>query len=299
MRPEDLSTGLGPGLPRLAERGGEDLSPEPLLAITPPLAGMETTGRLDPARVAAGSEGAPPAARQWMPFGMSGSLALHLVPVLVLLNWSSAPAKIAMPIPVQLVLEEPPPPPPPPAPEKKPPPGPLASIDMGEPAAQPPEPPEPPGPMGETQIAAITPPPPAAVAPEPKPMPRAEPPRQKAVAMRLPPNPNPSPHETRVPGPAATRSEYLAYCESLIRRHFDMLPVSFLGGRRGATALSLLVRDDGTIVRIAVARSSGYLDIDARIEQMVAAVHRFPPLPQWYQASSMKLIYNHVFPDGR
>jgi TonB family protein len=114
--------------------------------------------------------------------------------------------------------------------------------------------------------------------------------------MRVPPNPNPSPRATRVPGPAATRDEYLAFCESLIRRHFDMLPASFLGGRRGATALSLLVLDDGTIASIRVARSSGYPDIDAKIEQMVAAVHRFPPLPQWDQAPSTRLIYNHVFP---
>ena len=163
-------------------------------------------------------------------------------------------------------------------------------------APQPPAPPEPPG---ETQVAAIAPPPPEAIAPQPKPLPRVEPPPRKPAAMHLPPNPNPSPRMTRVPGPAATRNEYLAYCESLIRRHYDMLPASFLGGRRGATALSLLVLDDGTIARIMVTRSSGYPDIDARIEQMVAAVRRFPPLPQWDQAPSMRLIYIHAFPDGR
>ena len=31
-------------------------------------------------------------------------------------------------------------------------------------------------------------------------------------------------------------------------------------------------------------QSSGYPDIDERVEQMVAAVGRFPPLPQWFQA---------------
>jgi outer membrane biosynthesis protein TonB len=284
-----------------------DAPPEPLLVIAPPPSEAETTGRLDPARALGAGDGAPQPTRQWMPFGMAGSLALHLLPVLVLLNWTSAPAKIALPIPVQLVLETPPPPPPPPpAPEKKPPPGPLASVDMGEPgsqsdapaAAAAPPPPAPPELPGETQIAAI-PPPPAVIAPEPKALPRVEPPPRKPAAMHLPPNPNPSPRITRVPGPAATRDEYLAYCESLIRRHYDMLPASFLGGRRGATSLSLLVLDDGTIARIMVARSSGYPDIDARIEQMVAAVHRFPPLPQWDQASSTKLTYIHVFPNGR
>jgi TonB family protein len=275
---------------------------EPVLAIAPVPLDSDKSERLDPARATALPEGSPPPARQWMlPFGLLGSLALHLLPVLVLLHWHSAPAEIVMPIPVQLVLEAPPPPPPPPAPEKKPPPGRLASHDMGEPASEPEQPaavaaPTPAAPPGDTQIAAIAPPPLPPAPPEPKPTPRVEKPARKTVAMRVPPNPDPSPRVTRVPGPAATRDEYLAYCEALIRRHFDMLPASFLGGRHGATSLSLLVLDDGTIASIRVARSSGYPDIDARIEQMVAAVHRFPPLPQWDQAPSSKLIYNHVFP---
>jgi TonB family protein len=36
---------------------------------------------------------------------------------------------------------------------------------------------------------------------------------------------------------------------------------------------------DGTVLGINVAESSGYPDIDARVEQMVAAIGRFPPLP--------------------
>lgn len=304
MRPDDL--------PELSETDSAAALPanaraEPVLPIAPIPLDSDKSERLDPARATALPEGSPPPVRQWMlPFGLFGSLALHLLPVLVLLHWHSAPAEIVMPIPVQLVLEAPPPPPPPPpAPEKKPPRAPLASIDIGEPAAAPDQPadvaaPSPPADQpGETQTAAIAPPPPPAALPqEPKPMPRVEKPARKAVAMRVPPNPYPAPRATRVPGPAATRDEYLAYCESLIRRNFGMLPASFLGGRHGATSLSLLVLDDGTIASIRVARSSGYPDIDARIEQMVAAVHRFPPLPQWDQAPSTKLIYNHVFPDG-
>jgi hypothetical protein len=38
------------------------------------------------------------------------------------------------------------------------------------------------------------------------------------------------------------------------------------------------VLDDGTVARISVARLA--TDIDERIERMVAAVGRFPPLPQ-------------------
>ncbi len=305
MRPDDSRELLETGAAATALPA--DARAEPVLAIAPLPAESDNPARLDPARATAVPEGSPPPVRQWkLPFGLFGSLALHLLPALVLLHWNSAPAEIAMPIPVQLVLEAPPPPPPPPpAPEKKPPPGRLASEDMGEPAGEPDQPAEvapaaPAAPPGDTQIAAIAPPPPpAALPPEPKPAPRAEKPAKKAVAMRVPPNPYPAPRATRVPGPAATRDEYLAYCESLIRRHFDMLPVSFLGGRHGATSLSLLVLDDGTIASIRVARSSGYPDIDARIEQMVAAVRRFPPLPQWDQATSTRLIYDHVFPDAR
>lgn len=301
MPPHDLREALKTDRVATALPVGTRL--EPLLALAPVAAEAGRSERLDPARATAPPEESSPPSRQWMPLGLCASFALHLLPVLVLLNWNSAPAEVTMPIPVQLVLEAPPPPPPPaPAPEKKPPLGPIASRDMGEPAGEPDRPaaasPSPPADQpGDTQTAAIAPPPqPAPLPPEPKPLPRVTPPMRKAVAMRAPPNPYPAPRETRVPGPAATRDEYLAYCEALIRRHYGMLPASFVGGRRGATRLSILVLDDGTIARIAVAQSSGYPDIDERIEQMVAAVHRFPPLPQWDQSPSAKLIYIHVFP---
>ena len=71
-----------------------------------------------------------------------------------------------------------------------------------------------------------------------------------------------------------------------------------LGERRGETSLAVLVIADGTIARISVAQGSGYPDIDHRIEQMVAAVHHFPPLPQWYQGDSMELIFKLKFPEG-
>src|SRR5438105_13144732 len=71
-------------------------------------------GRLDPERAAAQPEGPPvPASRQRAsPIGWIGSLAIHLLPLLVLLDWSLAPAEITQPppIPVHLVIAAPPPP---------------------------------------------------------------------------------------------------------------------------------------------------------------------------------------------
>jgi hypothetical protein len=100
------------------------------------------------------------------------------------------------------------------------------------------------------------------------------------------------------PGPAATRDEYLAYVYSLIRQHYNMLPLSMVGDRHGETLVEFLVLVDGTISMIKVRQSSGYPDIDARIEQMVAAVGRVPPLPQWLQGPSMGLILSLPFPDA-
>jgi TonB family protein len=105
-------------------------------------------------------------------------------------------------------------------------------------------------------------------------------------------------HRTKYPGPAATRKEYLAYVHSLIRQHYNMLPLSMVGDRHGETLVEFLVLVDGTISMIKVRQSSGYPDIDARIEQMVAAVRRVPPLPQWFQGPSMGLILSLPFPDA-
>ena len=59
---------------------------------------------------------------------------------------------------------------------------------------------------------------------------------------------------------------------------YSVLPPSFLAGRRGVTVLKIVVRGDGTIARTEVAHHSGYGDIDSKVEQMIAAVRRFPPL---------------------
>jgi TonB family protein len=77
-----------------------------------------------------------------------------------------------------------------------------------------------------------------------------------------------------------------------------MLPLSMVGGRRGETLVEFVVLDDGTIASIDVRQSSGWPDIDARIEQMVLAVRRVPPLPQWFQGPSMGLILSLPFPEA-
>jgi len=77
-----------------------------------------------------------------------------------------------------------------------------------------------------------------------------------------------------------------------------MLPLSMVGPRRGITTLTIRVLDDGTVARIAIAQSSGYPDIDERIERMVAAVGRFPPLPQWFQGPRMELRLRLQFPEA-
>jgi protein TonB len=254
-------------------------------------------------------------------YGPVGSLVVHLLPLLLLIEWPlAAPPEIA-PIAVQLVVEPPPPEPPPkPVPPKRefkpPPPGPIASEDIGDteakkpsreagnpPPPQDPAPPPPPPkiepPPSETppqDAGAVPPPPPEKPAP-PKPQPK---PTQTAqLAPRRVEEPTHAEgHAAKYPGPAATRDEYLAYVHSLIRRHYNLLPLSMVGGRRGETLVEFVVLDDGTIAMIKVRQSSGYPDIDERIEQMVLAVRRVPPLPQWFQGLSMGLILSLPFPDA-
>jgi hypothetical protein len=49
---------------------------------------------------------------------------------------------------------------------------------------------------------------------------------------------------------------------------------------------------------LSVGLSSGYPEIDERVEQMIRAVGRFPPLPQWYQGESMRLEFRLQFPEA-
>jgi TonB family protein len=323
-RPDDLLELFE--IDRRATGAPETARTEPVLAVAPFVAEFQETGRLDPARATAVPERPPQAPRRTaLPFGLVGSLGVHLLPLLLLLHWNSAPAEIAAPIAVQLVVEAPPEPPPqeekpPPPAEKPPPPGRLASDDLGEPKAQPadraadptgePAPSEmlvaaalpPPTPMPPPELVSALPKPapppePAAVPEETRPRPLFDAPVKLAAVGRLAPNPRPAPRAQH-PGPAATRDAYLAYCMTLIRDHFGLLGPAFLAGRRGATILNIQVLGDGTIARIAVAQRSPYPDIDERIERAVAAVGRFPPLPQWFQGPRMGLTLHVSYPDG-
>ena len=263
--------------------------------------------------------------------GPVGSLLLHLLPLLLLIDWQfSAPAE-TQPVTVQLVME---PPPPPPAPEVKPPPlpqpkptpppprGRLASEDLGEPEAK--EVDKPKGdpsaaekpaktetPPAETkppekpqQTAALAPPPlppakPDAPKPDPVPKPAPKPtPAAHQVPRRVEEPGNLAPRRGRFPGPAATRDEYLAYMHSLIRQHYNMLSSAMLGERRGMTVIEFVVLDDGKIALLKIRRSSGYPDIDSRIADMVAAVGHFPPLPQWFQGLAMPFEFGFPFPEA-
>ena len=259
--------------------------------------------------------------------GPVGSLVLHLLPLLLLIDWPMSPPAETAPIPVQLVLEPPPKAAPaPPQPQPKPPPPPrrgrLASEDLGEPQAKEVDKPKgdpPPAdksaktetPAAETkptekpqEMAAVAPSPlPSAKPDAPKPDPVPKPaPKPTPAAHRIPrqvedPG-NLAPHRARFPGPAASRDEYLAYMHSLIRQHYNLLSQTMLGERRGMTVVEFVVLDDGKIALLKIRRSSGYPDIDSRVAEMVTAVGRFPPLPQWFQGLAMPFEFGFPFPDA-
>jgi len=264
--------------------------------------------------------------------GPVGSLLLHLLPLLLLINWQMSPPAEIEPVTVQLVMEPPPPPPPevkpiPPQPQPKPAPPPpsgrLASEDLGEPEAKetdrpkgdapsapdsatkndtpttetkPPEKPE------QTAMAVPPPLPPAKPeTPKPEPIPKPQPKPSPAAhqAPRHVEEPvNLAPRRARFPGPAATRDEYLAYMHSLIRQHYGLLSSNEIGGRRGMVVVEFVVLDDGKIALVKIRRSSGYPDIDNRVAEMVSAVGHFPPLPQWFQGLAMPFEFGFPFPDA-
>lgn len=273
------------------------------------------------------------------PFGPIGSLVLHLLPLLLLLDWPMHPPAEIAPIPVRLIIEPPPPPPksqapkpeapkpvaPKPKPEPPPPRGRIASADLGDTAAKAKDPEKSEAPTADKQPAtvmespleapqrtAFLPPPP--LLPEPPELILPKPPEPYAAAPPKPPQkPSPAVHQpvrrmpqqahlmprpARFPGPAATRDEYLAYLARLARQHLNLISPALLGNRRGQTVIDVLVLDDGTIAMLRVGQSSGYPDIDRRVEQMVVAVGRFPPLPQWFQGPSMALEFKLSFPEA-
>ena len=257
-----------------------------------------------------------PARDRSQPFGVLGSVAVHLLPLLFLLTRAREPTGFAGTIPIQFVIEEQRT-----AAEKALPVDRPPTLDIGktipqakEVAARPPNE----TPPAQT-AAAVAPPPlkpnPPAAKPHPPPQP-AQPPRPQPAVTSQPAQPAPQPSSpsaqtaaataiattpaarAAAPGPNATEGDYFSYLVTLTRRHVDLLPMSFLAGRRGETVLSVVVLADGTITHIAIKRSSGYPDIDERIEQMVAAVGRFPPPPPRYQGASLDMDFRLAFPNA-
>jgi TonB family protein len=295
----------------------DDRRYEPELAATPYLIEFGEIDRLDPERAEIPPAAKPASPPTWLVVGLVASLLIHLVTVILILLPGFETPVAPQAIPIQLVLETPPPPPPVPDKMAAPPPEPhghLASEDIGDLTAKSGQAPE--GNAPEATAKPAPAPAPTLVQPPPeKPIPpkdqvatlaepKIPPPILQHPQFSVPPAAHPAEgthvaaHPARVPGPSATRDEYLAYLVTLTKQHFDLLPVSMLGGRTGETSLAILVLADGTIARISVAQSSGYADVDNKIEQMVAACRHFPPLPQWYQGQSMELIFKLHFPEA-
>jgi hypothetical protein len=292
--------------------------PEPKLADAPFFVEFDEPALLDPERNGLIWELPAASLRTIRLSSPAASLVFHLLPLLGLIIWPLMMIEPPAPIPVHLVFEEPPPPPPsqpqqqPKPTQLEPPPrGPLSSVDQGtikqldlgrsaDPVPLPSAGETQQNPT-ETQTAAAAAPP----LPQPKPTPPREdqatvhPPKPSgAPVARHDETPHDAPHSARYAGTPTTRDEYLAYLVTLTRQHMDLLPLSVVGDRRGETVISVVVYDNGTIGPIGVIRGSGYSDIDHRIEQMVAAVHKFPPLPQWYQGNAVQLELTLKFPEA-
>jgi protein TonB len=286
----------------------EEERAEPSLAGAPFFIEFEEPARLDPKRLGLTWEVPAPAATGMRWRSSLSALAVHVLPVLLILGWPTTTTEVPV-IPVQLVIVQPPEATPPPEPQEETKPGRLSSEDSGEvkpqtagaapsqatPAAgeKQPDP-------TEAQPAAAAPspaPPPPKPAP-PKPVPRPPPKTSGAPVAHHEETPHEAPRAATVAGPTSTRDEYLAYLVTLTRQHIDLLPMSVIGSRSGETVVTVAVLDDGTITHISVARSSGYSDIDERIQQMVAAVGKFPPVPQWFQGKTLELELSLRFPEA-
>ena len=155
-------------------------------------------------------------------------------------------------------------------------------------------------PTDETLMASLVPPAPAPPAKPAPPKERAvmHVPNPMASSWPLPlrqAQPNENQRSARFRGPAAVRDENLALMKEMILKQIGLLPLSATGTRHGQTQLSLRVLGDGTINSVKVETGSGYPDIDQRIERMVLAVGRFPPLPAW-MGPYMDFVFSMQFP---
>ena len=125
----------------------------------------------------------------------------------------------------------------------------------------------------------------------------------EGLELPLPLHPD-RPHEAllasaRYPGPNATRDEYCVYALKLTMEHVNLCCRCPCWGRvAGDTAVTIRLREDGTIVNAMVAQGSGYLvHIDERVAEMVRAVGRFPPLPLWLPGPTADFTFHMHFPN--
>jgi TonB family protein len=103
-------------------------------------------------------------------------------------------------------------------------------------------------------------------------------------------------HYAKIPGPDASRDEYLHYLSELVFENRGLLSADILAGRTGGVVLDILVRRSGAIVWIKVDQSSGFPDIDKRVIEMVDRVDAFPPIPSYIDGPTWKLTLTMPFP---
>ncbi len=247
------------------------------------------------------------------------SLAAHAIILAVLFELPTPAPPLEPPLPAGGIevalapsLPEPtaPPPPPPPVKAETPPPPaetppppptaalpPLPAIEPPAPAPEaivaPPEPLPPPPPPRKPRIATLPkavprhverePTPPAFTARQPAPAPaRLAPVAAPRTAFTPPaPAPAPAPSAAISPGYSALLSEWLEshkrYPESA-REH----------GEEGRAVLRFVVEHSGRVAESAVAKSSGYPDLDAALEEMMRGA-TLPPFPAGMDQPSVEV----------
>lgn len=183
---------------------------------------------------------------------------------------------------------------PPPEPEPPPPDQPAVATEAPRPPEPEPPPIEPPPPEAAAPTPIIVPPPPpapprpAALKPIPKPVQRrmektqpslAAPPTEPAPAAAGAPQTAfaPTPAPAPVPSHEVTPG-YLAVLSAWLENHKRYPDSARQRGEEGRSVLRFTIDRSGRVIDFAVARSSGYPDLDASIEEMMRGAV-LPPFP--------------------
>jgi len=267
--------------------GLEEDRTEPSIALLPFFIGFDDPEPLDPERIGLTWELVEKRSSRMQSRSPLIALLMHVALLLLIVGWASTTNDDAPLIPVKLVIEQAPPepepqpveqPPMPPQPEH------AEAQSQPEPVPSPPAPTPPIHPKAQIQQEQL---------PPPNPMPISHPAAPPPTALR--PSEAPLP---QFPSAGTSRDGYLAYLVTLTGQHMNLLPRSVVGTRRGETVVRVAVRRDGVIDRLSIARPSGYPDIDERVEQMVAAVGKFPPVPDAFAGSPVELDLDFFFPEA-